>query len=126
VLFLSLCLSHQAQEGDEKKKKKRSGPKLKKVVEVETKVVLTKVQRQKRKYVTVVAGLETVPNLKIKDAAKVFGKKFSSGASINEGPTGVKEVLGTFLSLLSLTLSACLCLSPSLSLSLLTSLPSLS
>jgi density-regulated protein len=60
---------------------------------LETKVVITKVQRQKRKYVTVVAGLETVPNLKIKDASKAFGKKFSSGASINEGPTGVKEVV---------------------------------
>jgi hypothetical protein len=30
--------------------------------------------------------------LKLKDAAKIFGKTFSSGASINEGPTGAKEV----------------------------------
>jgi translation initiation factor 1 (eIF-1/SUI1) len=43
---------------------------------VETKVVITKVQRQKRKYVTVVAGLETVPNLKIKDASKVLERNF--------------------------------------------------
>lgn len=42
---------------------------------------------------TVVAGLETVPDLKIKDACKVFGKKFSSGASINETQTGQKEVV---------------------------------
>ena len=28
---------------------------------------------------TAVAGLDTVPDLKIKDAARVFGKKFSSG-----------------------------------------------
>jgi density-regulated protein len=41
----------------------------------------------------VVAGLETVPNLKIKDASKAFGKKFSSGASINESASGVKEVV---------------------------------
>jgi translation initiation factor 1 (eIF-1/SUI1) len=34
---------------------------------------------EKRKYVTAVAGLDTVPDLKIKDAARVFGKKFSSG-----------------------------------------------
>jgi hypothetical protein len=37
-------------------------------------VVLSRVQRQKRKFVTVVAGLETVNDLKIKEAAKVFGE----------------------------------------------------
>jgi len=31
--------------------------------------------------------------LKIKDAAKAFGKKFSSGASIGDTPTGGKEVV---------------------------------
>jgi density-regulated protein len=86
-------VSCHSKENDEKKKKKRSAPKLKKVIELETKVIITKVQRQKRKYVTVVAGLETVPNLKIKDASKAFGKKFSSGASINESASGVKEVV---------------------------------
>lgn len=37
-------------------------------------MVLSRVQRQKRKFVTVVAGLETVNDLKIKEAAKVFGE----------------------------------------------------
>ena len=41
--------------------------------------MIARIQRQKRKYVTAVAGLDTVPDLKIKDAARVFGKKFSSG-----------------------------------------------
>jgi translation initiation factor 1 (eIF-1/SUI1) len=54
---------------------------------------MTRVQRQKRKYVTVIAGLETVPDLKIKDATKLFGKKFSSGASVNEAQGGGKEVV---------------------------------
>lgn len=54
---------------------------------------MTRVQRQKRKFVTVVAGLETVPDLKVKDACKVFGKKFSSGCSVNETQTGAKEVV---------------------------------
>mmetsp|Transcript_8998 Transcript_8998/g.13529 ORF Transcript_8998/g.13529 Transcript_8998/m.13529 type:complete len:207 (+) Transcript_8998:62-682(+) len=83
-------------ETEKKKKSKRGGgPKLKKatVNEVDTRVVIAKVQRQKRKFVTVVAGLETVPGLKIKDASKAFGKKFSSGSSINEGATGAKEVV---------------------------------
>jgi density-regulated protein len=53
------------EEEGEVKKKKRGGPKLKKVAEFggEVKVVIAKVQRQKRKYITVVAGLETVPGV---------------------------------------------------------------
>lgn len=42
---------------------------------------------------TTVVGLETVPDLKVKDAAKVFGKKFSSGTSVGETATGQKEVI---------------------------------
>jgi density-regulated protein DRP1 len=60
---------------------------------MDTKVVISRIQRQKKKYVTVIAGLETVPDLKLKDATKVFGKKFSSGASISETQTGAKEVV---------------------------------
>ena len=55
-------------------------------------VVIARVQRQKRKYVTVITGLETVAELKIKDFAKACGKKFSSGASVNDLPAGGKEV----------------------------------
>lgn len=65
---------------------------MKKAAALTTKVVIAKVQRQKRKYVTVVTGLETIPDLKIKDAAKLFGKKFSSGASVGDTPTGGKEI----------------------------------
>lgn len=74
-------ISVKMNQGDEKKKKKRgggAGPKKAKEV-LETKIVIARIQRQKRKYVTAVAGLDTVPDLKIKDAARVFGKKFSSG-----------------------------------------------
>ena len=56
-------------------------------------VIIARIQRQKKKYVTTVVGLETVPDLKLKDATKVFGKKFSSGASIGDTPTGGKEVV---------------------------------
>ena len=54
---------------------------------------IRRVKRQKRKFVTVVAGLDTVPDLKLKDAAKLFGRKFSSGSSVNDGATGSKEVV---------------------------------
>lgn len=79
--------------GDEKKKKKKGAAAPKKALILETKVVIARVQRQKRKFVTVVAGLETVPNLKIKDASRAFGRKFSSGASVNDTQTGAKEVV---------------------------------
>ena len=70
-------------EGDEEneKSKKRSGAggKKKSAATVTTRVVIARIQRQKRKFVTAIAGLESVPDLKIKDACKAFGKKFSSG-----------------------------------------------
>lgn len=87
---------HVLNQSDDKKKKKRSGgiagPKKKTGMAVETRVIIAKIQRQKRKFVTAVAGLESVPGLKIKDAAKLFGRKFSSGASVQESASGAKEV----------------------------------
>jgi len=82
-------------EGGEKKKEKKKGggaAALKKTAVVETKVIITRVQRQKKKFWTVVAGLETVADLKIKDASKIFGKKFASGCSVAESQ-GHKEVV---------------------------------
>ncbi len=58
-----------------------------------TKIVITRVQRQKKKYVTTVVGVDTIPDVKLKDAAKIFGKKFSSGSSIGDLPTGGKEIV---------------------------------
>jgi density-regulated protein DRP1 len=83
------------EEDDPKKKKgnKGIGSKKKTGPTNECKVIIARIQRQKRKYVTAIAGLDTVPNLKIKDAAKYFGKKFSSGCSIGDTATGSKEVV---------------------------------
>mmetsp|Transcript_25215 Transcript_25215/g.24132 ORF Transcript_25215/g.24132 Transcript_25215/m.24132 type:complete len:230 (+) Transcript_25215:115-804(+) len=97
--ILSKMMGEVSIEGEEgvKKKNKRgggggAGPK--KVKEIpQTKIVIARIQRQKRKYVTAVAGLDTVPELKVKDAARVFGKKFSSGSSVSESATGAKEVV---------------------------------
>lgn len=88
-------VSIQDDEGDAKKSKKDKGigPKKKVTSAVECKVIIARIQRQKKKYVTSVAGLDTVPDLNIKDAAKVFGKKFASGASIGDLPTGGKEIV---------------------------------
>ena len=61
----------------------------------ETKVIIARIQRQRKKYVTSVGGLDTVASLKGKldDAAKFFKKKFSCGASVSETPSGSFEVI---------------------------------
>ena len=78
-----------------KKDKKKIGAKIasKADEEQKTQVVIARIQRQKRKFVTAVAGLDTIPGLKIKEAAKLFGKKFASGAAVSESATGAKEVV---------------------------------
>jgi density-regulated protein DRP1 len=82
------------EDGEKKKKKKGAAPKTKKTLDInDCKIVIARIQRQKRKYVTAIAGLESVPDLKIKDAAKVFGKKFSSGSSVSDTASGGKEVV---------------------------------
>lgn len=83
-----------ADEGKKKKKKKRGGgigPRKKETGP--TKVVISKTNRNKRKFVTSVIGLETVPDLKVKNAAKLLGRHFACGASASEIPSGAQEVV---------------------------------
>ena len=77
-----------------KEKKNKIGAKIANKTEEEqsTQVIIARIQRQKRKFVTAVAGLDTIPGLKIKEAAKLFGKKFASGSAVSETATGAKEV----------------------------------
>lgn len=85
------CVSIESSAGGGKKG--GIGPKKKAASSVTCKVIIAREQRQKRKYITSVFGLDTVPDLKVKDAAKCFGKKFSSGCSVSETATGQKEVV---------------------------------
>lgn len=86
--------SEKSKEKEKKTKGRHKGAAaLKTAAVLDTKVVIARIQRQKRKFVTVVAGLETVQDLRLKDATKVFGKKFSSGASVNDVQGGGKEVV---------------------------------
>ena len=88
------CLS---QEDAEEAKKSKRGPNVgvprKKAAAGEVRVVVSRAQRQKKKYVTTITGLDTVPDLKIKDVSKSCGKKFSSGASVGDTATGGKEIV---------------------------------
>jgi len=65
------------------------GGKLKKK-EVPT-IHVSLVQRNKRKYVTVVCGLEKF-GVKLPEAAKLMAKKFSCGASVVKGTAGEEEI----------------------------------
>ena len=74
-------------------KKKGIGPKKKGGPSKEQRVSIHRIQRQKRKFVTQIVGLDTIPDLNLKDTAKMFGKKFASGCSVSDIPAGGKEIV---------------------------------
>jgi len=86
----------EGAEGGKKKKKKKvvAAPKTKAALSLDDCCVkIARIQRQKRKYVTAIAGLESVPDLKIKDVAKAIGKRFASGSSVSDTAGGSKEIV---------------------------------
>lgn len=56
-----------------------------------SKVQIKRIERNKRKHVTVIAGLE-VHGLENKKLAKELGKKFATGSSVTKSPAGVEEI----------------------------------
>eukprot|EP01113_Clastostelium_recurvatum_P022766 TRINITY_DN2728_c0_g1_i2.p1 TRINITY_DN2728_c0_g1~~TRINITY_DN2728_c0_g1_i2.p1 ORF type:complete len:182 (+),score=56.87 TRINITY_DN2728_c0_g1_i2:302-847(+) len=54
-------------------------------------VTICTTSRNKRKYVTTVAGLEKF-GIKLADAAKLFGKRFACGASVVKNPQDKEEI----------------------------------
>jgi len=57
-----------------------------------SKVLIKRVERNKRKYVTAVSGLEAF-GLDLKKVAKDFGKRFATGASVTKVPGGGEEIV---------------------------------
>jgi density-regulated protein DRP1 len=72
--------------------KKRRGVKAKKSQAVETRIVIQKLTRNKRKATTVIVGMDTVAGLKLKDASKAFSKRFAGSSSVKDGIKG-KEII---------------------------------
>ena len=87
--------SDTANDSGKKEKQKGAGIAAKKAKAGpgECKVTINRVQRQKRKFVTAVIGMETVPGIKMKEVSKFFGKKFASGAAISKIPGGGEEIV---------------------------------
>jgi density-regulated protein len=56
-----------------------------------SKVIIKRIERNKRKYVTAVSGLEAF-GLDLKKVAKEFGKKFATGSSVTKVPGGGEEI----------------------------------
>ena len=73
--------------------KKRRGVKAKKTQKVQTRVVILKEKRNKKKATTVVMGMDTVPGLKLKDVSKDFSKRFVGSSSVKDGPKGDKQII---------------------------------
>jgi density-regulated protein len=57
-----------------------------------SRVTIKRVERNKRKYVTAVSGLEAF-GLENKKMAKEMGKKFATGASVTKVPSGGEEIV---------------------------------
>lgn len=90
LLSLTECKSDEGQL-EEKKRQKRGGRgiiKTKKKQAGPQKVCLSRAPRGKKKFVTVVTGLNTF-DIDLKDAAKFFAHKFSCGSSV----TGEDEIV---------------------------------
>lgn len=56
------------------------------------KVYIKRVERNKRKFVTAVSGLEE-HGLELKKVSKDFGKKFATGSSVTKTATGGEEIV---------------------------------
>ncbi|KZF26699.1 RNA binding protein-like protein Tma22 [Xylona heveae TC161] len=56
------------------------------------KVYIKRIERNKRKYVTAVIGLEA-HGLELKKVAKDFGKKFATGSSVTKTASGTDEIV---------------------------------
>jgi density-regulated protein DRP1 len=72
--------------------KKRRGVGARKSSKVDTRVIIQKITRNKKKAVTHVVGLDTVPDLVLKDAAKAFSKTFAGSSSVKDTEQG-KEII---------------------------------
>lgn len=73
-------------------KKKRRGVGARKANEVDTRVIIQKIARNRKKAVTIVVGMDTVPDVNLKDVSKAFSKRFAGSSSVKDGAKG-KEII---------------------------------
>lgn len=65
-------------------KKKRRGAAAKSTAKLDTRIILQKISRNRKKAVTHIVGMDTVPNMNLKDASKAFSKRFAGSSSVKD------------------------------------------
>ncbi|KLU83626.1 translation machinery-associated protein 22 [Magnaporthiopsis poae ATCC 64411] len=90
---LSVEAQQRAEKDAKKKAAKAEAAEQKQADKLASSVVTIKrIERNKRKFVTSVAGLEAF-GLDLKKVAKEFGKKFATGSSVTKVPSGGEEIV---------------------------------
>jgi density-regulated protein len=90
---LSLDAQKRAAKDAQKKAAKAEAAEQKQLATLAaSKVYIKRVERNKRKYVTAVSGLEAF-GLDLKKVAKDFGKKFATGSSVTKLASGGEEIV---------------------------------
>jgi density-regulated protein len=90
---LSLDAQKRAAKDAQKKAAKAEAAEQKHAATLaSSKVYIKRVERNKRKYVTAVSGLETF-GLDLKKVARDFGKKFATGSSVTKLASGGEEIV---------------------------------
>ena len=90
---LSLEARKRAEKDAHKKALKAEAAEAKQAATIaSSKVTIKRVERNKRKFVTAVSGLEAF-GLENKKVAKDLGKKFATGASVTKVPSGGEEIV---------------------------------
>ena len=90
---LSVDARKRAEKDAHKKALKAEAAEAKQAATIATsKVIIKRVERTKRKYVTAVSGLEAF-GLDSKKMAKDFGKKFATGSGVTKLASGGEEII---------------------------------
>ncbi|KAF6838446.1 RNA binding protein [Colletotrichum musicola] len=90
---LSVDAQKRAAKDAQKKAAKAEAAEAKQADKIAKSVVTIKrIERNKRKFVTSVSGLESF-GLELKKVAKEFGKKFATGSSVTKTPSGAEEIV---------------------------------
>lgn len=90
---LSVDAQKRAAKDSQKKEAKAAAAEAKAAeAKAQAQVLIKRVERNKRKYVTAVSGLEA-HGMDLKKVAKEWGKKFATGSSVTKTASGGEEVV---------------------------------
>ncbi|KAL8701698.1 MAG: hypothetical protein Q9201_004761 [Fulgogasparrea decipioides] len=90
---LSVDAQKRAAKDTQKKEAKAAAAEAKAAeTKAQAQVLIKRVERNKRKYVTAVSGLEA-HGMDLKKVAKEWGKKFATGSSVTKTASGGEEVV---------------------------------